>query len=246
MVKDKVSRTKAKFELVRDGYNVKNEQVNNIAEGLLNKKIFTSCNVIFKGSDSNQRIGRKILIKHLSIKMEVATLPRLINQFTDNDYENVRFLVVLDHQAMNSTPQFNDIFLGSAPYVNSQFNDKAMKRYTILDDKILKLYRRRYTIPEFISFGFLWNTTGTVSEGTSESVLIRTDVWHMNDKIFYEFDKELDLLVNFEDNTFGTEVPVSNNIFFWVCSDSNLEHSWKANYQVVYEDNKYKKLDKKS
>lgn len=86
------------------------------------------------GSDFNQRIGRKILLKSVYIRGFVATEPALApTAATSAAAQQVRMMIVSDMQPNGSAPAITDILVAAT--ASSQLNLNNRDRFRIITDK---------------------------------------------------------------------------------------------------------------
>lgn len=97
---------------------------------------FIMCNQIVQGTTALTRIGNKIQIKRLDIKMSF----RLVG--TDK-YNSVRYLIVSDRSPNGLAPALSDILIslgiGTALNFQSCINPYHTNRFKILTDKVIDL-----------------------------------------------------------------------------------------------------------
>lgn len=95
----------------------------------------SSLNVIAQGNGENERIGRKLVIRHISIKGQLH-----LSGATDliaSAHNRLRLLVVLDKQCNGAAATLADIIksTGDVPSVDAHRDLANMSRFQVLHDK---------------------------------------------------------------------------------------------------------------
>lgn len=113
----------------------------------------TGLNGVGQGSDYNQRIGRKIIMKSIYFRIDLVNAG-----VTANVGDLLRILIVYDCQTNSSTPAISDI-LQTVAY-NSPMNLDSRDRYKVLIDKHVTIHGAVYT-------------SGTLTQGDPQPKIVK-------------------------------------------------------------------------
>lgn len=112
-----------------------------------------SLNLIGAGTGANQRIGRKITLRHVEIKLRCILKPQAITMDASDKGLGVRFrwVVLIDHQCNGTDIDVNDVFgspastvaASDATNITNTFSYRQLanlKRFTILHDRVFQYH----------------------------------------------------------------------------------------------------------
>lgn len=111
-----------------------NHNITDVAQGF-------TLNALANGADAWQRVGRKILLK--SVEMKIQVQPRAVTVSTDFPLERLRMLVVYDKGGSGVIPFLSDVIQDVSPAGVFSSNNRSFQnqnnkdRFIILKDKLI-------------------------------------------------------------------------------------------------------------